>query len=116
MQKEHFDYAPSVVEKIKEQDTIWFGQPVFNVTLEVSRDVAFYFERKALHQNKKSSEKQQDGSLVISSCLELQPNSTDSSILDTQYSSSLSYELDTYTKNLTSWLDQTSSQTESEVL
>ena len=118
IQKEHFDYAPSVVEKIKEQDTIWFGQPVFNVTLEVARDVAFYFERKALLPKQKIVEKRQDGSLVISS----------SAWSYNQIAPIVQYwipnirvlspcELDTYIrKNLTSWLDQTSSQTESEVL
>lgn len=67
IQKEHFDYDSSVVDIIKEQDSIWFGQPIFNVTLEVSRDIAFYFERKVLLPKQKIIEKRQDGSLVISS-------------------------------------------------
>ncbi|MBN3198005.1 WYL domain-containing protein [Pectobacterium brasiliense] len=118
MQKEHFDYAPSVVEKIKGQDTIWFGQPIFNVTREVSRDVAFYFERKALLPKQKIVEKRQKGSLVISS----------SAWSYNQIAPLVQYwipnicviypcELDTYIrKNLTSWLDQTSRETESELL
>ncbi|MBO1916496.1 hypothetical protein J4727_16150 [Providencia rettgeri] len=64
--KECFDYEPSIVEKIKGQDTIWFGQPIFNVTLEVSRDVAFTLNVKHFCQTK-IIEKRQDGTLVISS-------------------------------------------------
>lgn len=117
IQKEHFDYDPSVIEKIKEQDTIWFGQPIFNVTLEVSRDVAFYFERKALLPKQKIVERRQDGSLVISS----------SAWSYNQIAPIVQYwipniqvisprELDTYVKqNLTSWLDKTSNATGSVV-
>ncbi|MBW0295857.1 WYL domain-containing protein [Shewanella xiamenensis] len=116
--KEHFVYDPSVVEKIKMQDTIWFGQPIFNVTLEVSQDVAFYFERKALLPKQKIVEKRQDGSLVISS----------SAWSYNQIAPIVQYwipnirvlspcELDTYIrKNLTSWLNQTDCETESVVL
>lgn len=87
VQKEHFDYDPSVVDKIKEQDTIWFGQPIFNVTLEVSRDIAFYFERKALLPKQKNYRKAA-GRLARHFLIgvELQPNSPDCSILDTQHS------------------------------
>ncbi|CCU73722.1 helix-turn-helix transcriptional regulator [Thalassolituus oleivorans] len=118
VQKDHFDYDSSVVEKIKEQDTIWFGQPIFNVTIEVSRDVAFYFERKALLPKQKIIEKRQDGSLVISS----------SAWSYKQIAPIVQYwipnirvlspcELDTYIrKNFTSWLDQAGCETESEVL
>lgn len=118
VQKEHFNYDPSVAEKIKGQDTIWFGQPIFNVTLEVSHDVAFYFERKALLPKQKIVEKRQDGSLVISS----------SAWSYNQIAPIVQYwipnirvvspsELDTYIrKNLTSWLDQTGSEAESVVL
>jgi len=114
VQKEHFVYDPSVVEKIKEQDSIWFGQPIFNVTLQVSRDVAFYFERKALLPKQKIVEKRKDGSLVISS----------SAWSYNQIAPIVQYwipniqvispqELDTFIKqNLTSWLDQTSNATE----
>lgn len=110
VQKEHFVYDPSVVDKIKEQDTIWFGQPIFDVTLEVSKDIAFYFERKALLPKQKIIEKRQDGSLVISS----------SAWSYNQIAPIVQYwipniqviyprELDTYIrKNLTSWLDQIS--------
>ncbi|ENM3732109.1 helix-turn-helix transcriptional regulator [Vibrio cholerae] len=118
IQKEHFDYDSSVVDKIKEQDTIWFGQPIFDVTLEVSKDIAFYFERKALLPKQKIIEKRQDGSLVI-------------------YSSAWSYNqiapivqywipnirvispsaLDTYIReNLSSWITQTSNEVESTTL
>ncbi|EGR0247219.1 helix-turn-helix transcriptional regulator [Vibrio parahaemolyticus] len=112
VQKEHFDYDPSVVDKIKEQDTIWFGQPIFNVTLEVSRDIAFYFERKALLPKQKIIEKRQDGSLVISS----------SAWSYNQIAPIVQYwipnvrviypsELDSYIrKNLTSWLSQAGSE------
>ena len=108
VKKEHFVYDPSVVEKIKMQDTIWFGQPIFDVTLEVSREVAFYFERKALLPKQKIIEKRQDGSLVISS----------SAWSYNQIAPIVQYwipniqvisprELDTYIKqNLTFWLDQ----------
>ena len=77
-----------------------------------------YFERKALLPKQKIVEKRQDGSLVISS----------SAWSYNQIAPIVQYwipnirvlspcELDTYIrKNLTSWLDQTSSQTESEVL
>ncbi|MEZ7206288.1 helix-turn-helix transcriptional regulator [Pseudoalteromonas sp. DY56-GL79] len=118
VQKEHFDYDPSVVEKIKEQDTIWFGHPIFNVTLEVSRDVAFYFERKVLLPKQKIIEKRQDGSLVISS----------SAWQYNQIVPIIQYwipnirvispsELDGYIReNLTSWIAQTSSEIESAVL
>ncbi|BBG60239.1 helix-turn-helix transcriptional regulator [Providencia rettgeri] len=118
VQKECFDYEPSIVEKIKGQDTIWFGQPIFNVTLEVSRDVAFYFERKALLPKQKIIEKRQDGTLVISS----------SAWNYNQIAPIIQYwipnirvispcELDTYIrKNLRSWLDQVSIETENEML
>lgn len=114
VQKEHFDYDPSVIVKIKEQDTIWFGQPIFDVTLEVSRDVAFYFERKALLPKQKIIEKRQDGSLVISS----------SAWSYNQIAPIIQYwipnirvispsELDTYVReNLASWIAQASSTTE----
>lgn len=110
IQKEHFIYDPSVVEKIKRQDTIWFGQPIFNVTLEVSRDVAFYFERKALLPKQQIVEKRQDGSLVI----------TSSAWSYNQIAPIVQYwipsiqvispqELNSHIKqNITSWLDQTS--------
>ncbi|WP_423186946.1 helix-turn-helix transcriptional regulator [Alishewanella sp. d11] len=115
MQKEQFDYDPAVVDKIKEQDTIWFGQPIFNITLEVSKDIAFYFERKALLPKQKIIEKRKDGSLLISS----------SAWSYNQIASIVQYwipnirvispcELDTYIRNnLSSWLDTTSSKTES---
>ncbi|HIF9382446.1 TPA: helix-turn-helix transcriptional regulator [Photobacterium damselae] len=67
VQKEHYVYDSSVVERIKEQDTIWLGLPIFNVTLDVSRDIAFYFERKALLPKQEIVEKRLDGSLIISS-------------------------------------------------
>lgn len=118
VQKEHFDYDPSVVDKIKEQDSIWFGSPIFNVTLEVSRDVAFYFERKALLPKQKIIEKRQDGSLVISS----------SAWSYNQIAPIVQYwipniriispsELETYIReNLTSWIAQTSNKVESTAL
>lgn len=118
VQKEHFDYDPSVVDKIKEQDTIWFGQPIFNVTLEVSQDIAFYFERKALLPKQKIIEKRLDGSLVISS----------SAWSYNQIAPIVQYwipnirvispsELDTYIReNLTSWIAQTSNEVESTAL
>ena len=114
IQKEHFNYDASVIEKIKEQDNIWLGQPIFNVTLEVSQDVAFYFERKALLPQQKIVEKRQDGSLVISS----------SAWSYNQIAPIVQYwipnirvispcELNTYIrKNLTNWLEQTGSETE----
>lgn len=113
VQKEHFDYDPSVVAKIKEQETIWFGQPIFDVTLEVSREIAFYFERKALLPKQKIIEKRSDGSLVIST----------SAWSYNQIAPIIQYwipnirvispsELDNYIReNLTSWLAQTSSET-----
>lgn len=115
VQKDHFDYDPSVIEKIKEQDTIWFGQPIFDVTLEVSKDIAFYFERKALLPKQKIIEKRQDGSLVISS----------SAWSYNQIAPIVQYwipnirvispsKLDTYIrKNLTSWIVQASNEVES---
>lgn len=115
VKKQHFDYDPSVVEKIKEQDTIWFGQPIFNVILEVSRDIAFYFERKALLPKQKIIEKKQDGSLVVSS----------SAWSYNQIAPIVQYwipnirvispgELDAYIRqNLTSWIAQTSNEVES---
>lgn len=118
VQKEHFNYDPSVVDKIKEQDSIWFGSPIFNVTLEVSRDVAFYFERKALLPKQKIIEKRQDGSLVISS----------SAWSYNQIAPIVQYwipniriispsELETYIReNLTSWIAQTSNELESTAL
>ncbi|NLN66795.1 MAG: WYL domain-containing protein [Alcaligenaceae bacterium] len=118
VQKEHFAYDPSVVDKIKEQDSIWFGSPIFNVTLEVSRDVAFYFERKALLPKQKIIEKRQDGSLVISS----------SAWSYNQIAPIVQYwipniriispsELETYIReNLTSWIAQTSNKVESTAL
>lgn len=118
VQKDHFDYDQSIVEKIKEQDTIWFGQPIFNVTLEVSQDIAFYFERKALLPKQKIIEKRQDGSLVISS----------SAWSYNQIAPIVQYwipnirvispiELDTYIReNLTSWIAQTSNEVESTAL
>lgn len=118
VQKEHFNYDPSVVDKIKEQDSIWFGSPIFNVTLEVSRDVAFYFERKALLPKQKIIEKRQDGSLVISS----------SAWSYNQIAPIVQYwipniriispsELETYIReNLTSWIAQTSNKVESAAL
>lgn len=118
IQKEHFDYDSSVVDIIKEQDSIWFGQPIFNVTLEVSRDIAFYFERKVLLPKQKIIEKRQDGSLVISS----------SAWSYNQIAPIVQYwipnirvispsELDNYIReNLTSWIAQTSDETENVVL
>lgn len=118
VQKEHFDYDPSVIAKIKEQDTIWFGQPIFQVTLEVSQNIAFYFERKALLPKQKIIEKRQDGSLVISS----------SAWSYNQIAPIVQYwipnirvispsELDTYIQeNLTSWIAQTSNEVESTTL
>lgn len=118
IQKEHFDYDSSVIEKIKEQGTIWIGQPTFSVTLEVSHNVAFYFERKSLLPKQKIVEKRKDGSLVI----------TASAWDYHQIAPIIQYwipnirvlnppELDTHIrKNLTCWLAQTSSTTESIVL
>ncbi|NAW88809.1 helix-turn-helix transcriptional regulator [Photobacterium halotolerans] len=118
VQKEHFDYDQSVAEKIKEQDTIWFGQPIFNVTLEVSRDIAFYFERKALLPKQEIVEKRPDGSLIISS----------SAWNYNQIAPIVQYwipnvriiypsELDSYIrKNIMSWIDQTNGETENVVL
>jgi len=117
VQKEHFEYDISVVEKIKEQDTIWFGHSTFNVTLEVSREIAFYFERKALFPSQKIIEKRPDGSLVIATSVWSY----------NQIAPVIQYwipnirvispcELNTYIrKNLTSWIDQTNNETESAV-
>lgn len=118
VKNKRFDYDSSVVNQIKEQDTIWFGQPIFNVTLEVSRDIAFYFERKALLPKQQIMEKRQDGSIVIST----------SAWSYNQIVPIIQYwipnirvispcELNTYIqKNLTSWIDQTSNEIEIVVL
>ncbi|WP_278404710.1 helix-turn-helix transcriptional regulator [Pseudoalteromonas ruthenica] len=115
VQKEYFDYDPSLVEQIKKQETIWFGQPIFDVTLEVSCKIAFYFERKALLPKQKIIEKRSDGSLVIST----------SAWNYNQIAPVIQYwipnirviapcELNTYIrKNLMSWIDKESSETES---
>lgn len=115
VQKEYFDYDPLLVEQIKKQETIWFGQPIFDVTLEVSCQIAFYFERKALLPNQKIIEKRSDGSLVIST----------SAWSYNQIAPVIQYwipnirviapcELNTYIrKNLTSWIDKESNETES---
>jgi len=114
VQKEYFDYDPLLVEQIKKQETIWFGQPIFDVTLEVSCQIAFYFERKALLPNQKIIEKRSDGSLVIST----------SAWSYNQIAPVIQYwipnirviapcELNTYIrKNLTSWIDKENSETE----
>lgn len=113
VQKEYFDYDPLLVEQIKKQETIWFGQPIFDVTLEVSCQIAFYFERKALLPNQKIIEKRSDGSLVIST----------SAWSYNQIAPVIQYwipnirviapcELNTYIrKNLTSWIDKENSET-----
>lgn len=107
--KEYFNYDSSVVNQIKDQETIWFGQPIFDVTLEISGDVAFYFERKALLPKQEILEKRKDGSLIVSA----------SAWSFNQIAPIVQYwipnvrvisprELDTYIrKNLASWLDQT---------
>lgn len=65
-QKSHFNYDESIVREIKAQETIWFGLPLFTVTLEVSPKVAFFFERKALLPKQELLEKKSDGTLVLS--------------------------------------------------
>lgn len=115
VQKEYFYYDPTLVEQIKKQETIWFGQPIFDVTLEVSCEIAFYFERKALLPKQEIIEKRSDGSLVIST----------SAWSYNQIAPVIQYwipnirviapcELNTYIrKNLTSWIDKESNETES---
>lgn len=115
LQKEYFDYDPSLIEQIKKQETIWFGQPIFDVTLEVSCEIAFYFERKALLPKQEIIEKRSDGSLVIST----------SAWSYNQIAPVIQYwipnirviapcELNTYIrKNLTSWIGKESNETES---
>lgn len=115
LQKEYFDYDPSLIEQIKKQETIWFGQPTFDVTLEVPCEIAFYFERKALLPKQEIIEKRSDGSLVIST----------SAWSYNQIAPVIQYwipnirviapcELNTYIrKNLTSWIDKESNETES---
>ncbi|MEX9786743.1 helix-turn-helix transcriptional regulator [Providencia manganoxydans] len=117
IQKEHSDYDSSVVDIIKEQDSIWFGQPIFNVTLEVSRDIAFYFERKALLPNK--NHRKAAGRLAHHFLLSWSYN---------QIAPIVQYwipnirvispsELDTYIReNLMSWIAQTNDETENIVL
>lgn len=65
-QKSHFIYDEATVHEIKSQDTIWFGVPQFTVTLEVSPEVAYFFERKALLPKQRLVEKKVDGTLVLS--------------------------------------------------
>jgi predicted DNA-binding transcriptional regulator YafY len=65
-QKSHFIYDESIIRELKAQDTIWFGLPLFTVTVEVSSDVAFFFERKALLPKQELLEKKSDGTLVLS--------------------------------------------------
>ena len=45
VQKEHFVFELSLLEQIKEQNSIWLGDSTFTATLEISKDIAFYFER-----------------------------------------------------------------------
>jgi predicted DNA-binding transcriptional regulator YafY len=65
-QKSHFIYDESIVREIKAQDTIWFGLPLFTVTVEISPDIAFFFERKALLPKQELLEKKSDGTLLLS--------------------------------------------------
>lgn len=65
-QKSHFIYDEATINEIKSQDTIWFGLPLFTVTLEVSPVVAFFFERKALLPKQELIEKKSNGALVLS--------------------------------------------------
>lgn len=65
-QASHFIYHESIVREIKAQDTIWFGLPLFTVKLEVSPEVAFFFERKSLLPRQELLEKKSDGTLVLS--------------------------------------------------
>ena len=65
-QKSHFNYDESIVRAIKTQDTIWFGLTLFTVTLEISPEVAFFFERKLLLPKQELIEKKSDGTLILS--------------------------------------------------
>ncbi|KFZ36840.1 hypothetical protein HR45_13620 [Shewanella mangrovi] len=115
VKKENFEYDESVVRQIKEQETIWFGTPLFSVTLEIKRDIAFYFERKALLPKQEILEKRSDGTLVVSA----------SAWSYNQIAPIVQYwlpnirvisplELDEHIrKNLTGWMTQTNNVTES---
>ncbi|WP_422444744.1 MULTISPECIES: WYL domain-containing protein [unclassified Endozoicomonas] len=65
---EHFAIDEAIIKQIKEHDSVWFGQPEFEVTLEVHPDVAFFFERKALLPRQEILEKKPDGTLIIRAC------------------------------------------------
>ena len=72
-----FAFDSKVIQQIKDYDSIWFGQPAFEVLLEVNPEVAMFFERKALLPIQKILEKMPDGSLIISasahSCSQIAP-------------------------------------------
>ncbi len=118
VQKEHFVFELSLLEQIKEQNSIWLGDSTFTATLEISKDIAFYFERKALLPKQEIIEKNSDGSLII----------TTSAWSYNQIAPVVQYwipnirvlspsELDTFiTKNLTSWIEKKISDTERAVL
>ena len=64
--KSNFTFNPETLNFVKSQNSIWFGQPSFEVVLEVMPDIAFFFERKSLLPQQKIVEKKKDGSLRVS--------------------------------------------------
>jgi len=65
--EEAFTACSEIERTIKGEDSIWFSQEKKQVTLHISKDVAYYFKRRQLLPNQEITQETQDGGLIVSS-------------------------------------------------
>lgn len=62
-----FQPDAKIIEQLKDEESIWFGQEKFEVVLTVHPDVAMHFQQRQLLPEQQTIKKLDDGGLLISS-------------------------------------------------
>lgn len=62
-----FQPDEKIIEQLKDEESIWFGQEKFEVVLTVHPDVAMHFQQRQLLPEQQTIKKLDDGGLLISS-------------------------------------------------
>ncbi|WP_237560238.1 WYL domain-containing protein [Ferriphaselus sp. R-1] len=62
----HFEPAPSIDQRLAEEDGIWMGEEKKEIVLKISREVASYFKRRKLIANQVIEKELEDGGLILS--------------------------------------------------
>jgi len=61
-----FEVEQNVIDKINNDDNIWYGNNQIEVTLQVNKEVASYFKRRKIIPNQIINKELEDGTLIVS--------------------------------------------------